>query len=303
MCFIYRGRGDKAMKKRLLLLFLTTVLCIVCSIPVFADDALENIPIRTISEQTESPSSIPQQRLLPRLIDQADLLTDSEEDALLTQLNEISERQQCDVAVVTVLSLEGKTSSAYADDFYDYNGYGMGNNDDGILLLISMQDRDWAITTHGFAITAFTDQGQKYMVDRFKNDLSKGNYSDAFEEFATLCDQFITQAKTGEPYDSGNLPDKFLNIIVVVIVLLIGFASSSLIMLPMKKKLKNVHRQESATDYIKAGSVNITQASEHFLYHTISKTRRNNNSGSGSSGSSIHVSSSGRSHGGSSGKF
>ena len=164
------------MKKRILLLFLTTVLCIVCSIPVFADDALENIPIRTISEQTESPSSIPQQRLLPRLIDQADLLTDLEEDALLTQLNEISERQQCDVAVVTVLSLEGKTSSAYADDFYDYNGYGMGNNDDGILLLISMQDRDWAITTHGFAITAFTDQGQKYMVDRFKNDLSIDGY-------------------------------------------------------------------------------------------------------------------------------
>ena len=36
------------------------------------------------------------------------------------------------LAVVTVNSLEGKTAEAYADDYYDYNGYGYGENDDGL---------------------------------------------------------------------------------------------------------------------------------------------------------------------------
>ena len=39
---------------------------------------------------------------VPRLVDNADVLTDSEEKSLLAKLNEISERQQIDVAVLTV---------------------------------------------------------------------------------------------------------------------------------------------------------------------------------------------------------
>ncbi len=108
---------------------------------------------------------------LPRLVDQADLLTDSEESALSDRLDEISERHQFDVVVVTVDSLEGETAVVYADDFYDYNGYGFGDERDGILLLISMEERDWCISTTGYGITAFTDAGQAYISERFVTDL------------------------------------------------------------------------------------------------------------------------------------
>ena len=53
----------------------------------------------------ENTDTIPDTRLLPRLTDEADLLTDAEEEELLTKLDEISERQQCDVVVATVNSL------------------------------------------------------------------------------------------------------------------------------------------------------------------------------------------------------
>lgn len=90
-------------------------------------------------------SSIPAERQKPLLVDDAGLLTAEESTALLEKLEEISQRQQNEVAIVTVNSLDGKTAQAYADDYYDYNGYGYGENDDGILLLISMGERKWAI--------------------------------------------------------------------------------------------------------------------------------------------------------------
>lgn len=103
-----------------------------------------------------------------------DLFTADEETELLSKLDEISERQKCDVAVVTVEGLEGKTPEAYADDFYDYNGYGYGEERDGIIFLISMEERKWQISTCGFGITAFTDAGQEYMADPVEvSDLKK----------------------------------------------------------------------------------------------------------------------------------
>ena len=84
-----------------------------------------------------------------RLVDGADLLTDTEEAELLQELNEISVRKQFDVVVVTITSLDGKSMMEYADDFYDYNGYGMGDTSDGALLLVDMGARQWGISTAG----------------------------------------------------------------------------------------------------------------------------------------------------------
>ena len=69
-------------------------------------------------------AQIPDERLGPRLADQEELLTTEEQEELLARLDEISERQQCDVVIVTVASIEGKTATEYADDYFDYQGYG-----------------------------------------------------------------------------------------------------------------------------------------------------------------------------------
>ncbi|MDR3219003.1 MAG: TPM domain-containing protein [Dysgonamonadaceae bacterium] len=261
-------------------------------------------------------AEIPEVRQLDRLTDRAGLLTDSEEASLLNQLDEISERQRCDVVIVTVNSLEGKSPTEYADDFFDYNGYGMGEYKDGILFLISMEERDWAISTHGYGITAFTDAGQEYLFGKIKSDLGNNDYSTAFVKFSTQCDEFITQAKNGEPYNSGNLPKEKPNFGDFLISLFCSLIFGVSVPGVMKAKMNTVQLKSAATEYVRKGSLNISGVGrmdnnsslnfaglrESLLYVTRSKVARVTKS-SGTVGSSTHTSFSGRTHGGSSGKF
>ena len=191
----------------------------------------------------------------------------------------------------------------YADDFYDYNGYGIGTDKSGILLLVSMEARDWHITTTGFGIRAITDAGLDYISDQFLPYLSDGEYLDAFETYADLCDEFLTQAKTGNAYDGDHMPKgAYPWLKNLLIALGSGVVIALLIVEGMRRSLKSVKMQRSAENYVRAGSIQVTRRQDHFLYTRTSKSARPKNN-SGSSGSSTHTSSSGTSHGGGGGKF
>lgn len=240
----------------------------------------------------------------PRLVDDADLLVEDEEKSLVGKLNEISETQGVDVVVVTIDSLGGKTPEAFADDYFDYNGYGMGSDRDGILFVISMGERKMAISTHGYGITAFTDAGQDYIWDMIMPYISNETYATAFNEFADLCDDFITQAKTGEPYDVGNMPDK-VGIIGIIAWLIPSFLIAAVISLFLKKKkrksLKIVMMRNDASDYW--DELNMTEEYDQFLRRDIVTVKVKSDDDDSSGGSSVHISSSGSVHGGSSRSF
>ncbi len=258
-----------------------------------------------------------------RLIDGAGLLSDDEETAVLASLDEISERQQLDIVIVTTNSTDGRGVQAYADDYFDYNGYGFGADRDGILLLIDMGERMWAMSTSGYGMTAFNDAGLAYLENCFLSDLSAGNYDDAFLSYAGQCDALITLAREGEPYGSGYNDgydydydydydyEEFSSFdagSTLMVSLFVGGIVSLVIVLSMCAQLKSV-RQQNAGAYQRAGSLQITESREMFLYRNVTKTVRQDNdssgggSRSGGSRSSSHRSSSGRSHGGRSGRF
>lgn len=238
-----------------------------------------------------------------RVVDGADLLNDAEEEDLRDLFEEISERQEVDVVLVTVDSLEGKKPRDYADDFYDANGYGYGSDADGILLLISMEERDYWISTTGYGIDVFTDAGIAYIAEQFLPDLSDGRYFDAFVIFGKQCDAFITQANKGEPYDEGNMPKEAFDWKLSILVSLgVGALIAFLTTAVLRGQLKSVIRQKGADNYFMQDSFAITNSKDWILYKDVKMTRRSSSSGS-SGGSSTHTGSSGSSHGGGGGKF
>lgn len=264
------------MKKRLYIILFTLIFSTMCVMPVFA-----------------------QNEMAAYVVDDAGLLTDSEENSLNETLKEISNRQNCQVVVVTTNSLDGKSAEAYADDYYDYNGYGK----DGILLLVSMEDRDYGISTCGYATEAFTDAGINYIENKFLDDLSAGNYEKAFSTYAKQCDKSLTQAKEGAAYDSSNMPHEPLSSMWILISFVAGLVIALIIVACMIAKLKSVHMQAAAGNYVKDGSVDISEMRDLYLYSNITKRARPKNDNNNGGGSSTHISSSGETHGGTSGKF
>ena len=59
-----------------------------------------------------------------RVIDEAGLLNSSEMNLLSEKIDTIIDKTNLDIVVTTTNNTNGKSSMEYADDFYDYNGYG-----------------------------------------------------------------------------------------------------------------------------------------------------------------------------------
>lgn len=252
-----------------------------------------------------------------RVNDLVGVLTEAEENDLLERLDEISVRQKMDVTLVVAPDLDGYDRVAdYAENLYESCKFGYGEEKDGILLLISMEDRDWYIDTHGFGITAFTDSGIEYIGEEMTPDLADGNYAAAFETYASLCDDFITQARNGEPYefyDDTNSSKTQMPMFWIPLSIVIGAGLAGVVVGSMVSGMKTVRPQSTANSYVKKGSFHLNASRDLFLYHTITRTakpKENGSSGGASQhggaathGSSTHRSASGSTHGGRGGKF
>lgn len=264
------------------------------------------ISLFLVMSVTVSASDVGFDERYDRVSDAAELMSEGERATLAAKIDEIRTRQSFDIAVVTVNSTGELTAMEYADTYYDSSAFGYGSDRSGVLLLVNMETHDWWISTCGYGITAFTDAGIEYIGEKITAYLSDGRYVDGFCEFAELCDEFVTQARSGEPFDTNNLPREPLSAVWIFISLLVGLIVASIIVGGMKNKLKTVRANDKANSYLKADSLNITESREMFLYRTVTRTARaqqsNNDSGS-NGGSTTHQSSSGTTHGGGGGKF
>lgn len=239
------------------------------------------------------------------VVDNADLLTHTEENELSEKLQDISDELQFDVVVVTTNSTGSKTATEYADDYFDYNGYGRGSNNDGALFLVDMGDRKWAISTSGYGIEAIVDSALNDMEEEIVPYLKSGDYDGAFNEFADLTYDIVNDAKNGKSYSNSttSTTKNHKNIGTNLIVAFsIGAGISLIIILVYRSKLKPVKFQKEAKEYIVPGSFNLRRSDDVFLYFNITKVPIPKNNDSDDSGS-FHSSSSGSSHGGSSGSF
>lgn len=271
------------------------------------------MPARALGAQTPA-----------KIVDQAGLLSAIELQALTEQAEAMSSQYETDVVILTVGSLDGKDAQTFADDYFDGHGYGVGPTYCGILLLISMEDRDWAITTCGDTISLVTDSDLSILEEAMLPDLSAGRYYDAFNAYlqeldcvlsapvppATVPGQngSIHTAPNGTSSSDTSLP--VLQILGVALVM--GVLGGGITVAVLRRGMNTARAQKTAGSYVEPQSFRLTQSRDIYLYSHTNRQRRQteNQNHSGSSGgsyhhggSTTHSGSSGRSHGGSHGKF
>ncbi len=242
----------------------------------------------------------------PWVVDNADLLTDEEEASLMEKIRLSREALGVDMVIVTTYSTNGQDAAEYADDFYERNGYGYGETDSGILLLLDMGSRQWYISTCGEAIDIFPDSVLDKMGGRMLSDLSTGQYYSAFVTFLDGVSDY-TEHDRNSPVDS-YYPYAYLSPapqepqgIQLGIPIVIGLAAATITILVMRGQMNTAKLQKGAADYMKSGSFRLLQNHDIYLYSRVTKTARTKNTSSG--GSSTHRSSGGVRHGGRGGRF
>lgn len=261
----------------------------------------------------------------PKIVDRADLLTPDQIASLEAKAQAIADEFGMDVVILTVYNTEGTDATTYADDYYDENGYGIGSDYSGVLFLLSMEDRRWAISTCGDAIYALTDYGIEELFGYIRSDLGANRFYEAFDTYLDRLPDFFQAYKDGRPIDGipnqgddgpGYIDPSDRNDVVyydpepgagdwiriVCVSLLIGAAVGGIAILIMRGQMNTARAQRSAGSYLVSGSYQLRRVQDIFLYSRVTKTRRPK-SNSGGGGSSTHTSSMGRSHGGRSGGF
>lgn len=217
-----------------------------------------------------------------KVVDNADILTDSEEQQLEAKMTGIVDKYGYDIAVVTVNSTDGKSMMAYADDYYDYNYYG----EDGLMLLYNYSSNEAYITTDGKGIRAFTDNGIQSVGKVVRPYLNSDDYYEAFDSFADVSEEYIDYYEThGKAYRKKNY------VVIALISLGIGLVIAAIVCLVLKSQLKTAVLQTNATEYVRKGSKNVTYARDIYLYKKVTSRKIE-------SESSTHTSSSGDTHGG-----
>ena len=234
-----------------------------------------------------------------KVYDFAELLTEEEEQKLYEQVTTFIDRHQLDLAIVTIKQNNKGSPRIYADDFYDYNHFGINHTRDGVLFLIDMENREIYMTTTGNAILMYNDNRIEEALDAVYSYMTNQNYYVGIHNFISKIDYMATQGipsgnKNAHLDENGNIIyEKKISWLLLVVI---SLGVTGIIMGILISKNKLVRKKTTAKEYLKKESIKITSISESLIgTNTIRHKIVDTSSGGGSS---THSGSSGISHGG-----
>lgn len=132
--------------------------------------------------------------------DYADILKESDKKELTNIIMEYIEKYNLDISVVTTDTSYFMTTKQFANKFYDQNSMGLGENRDGILLVIDMQNREFYILTNGFVHQLINDSRVELILDKMEPSMRSGDYNTAIHSFLGEINKYYKYHKYGPPY-------------------------------------------------------------------------------------------------------
>lgn len=209
------------------------------------------------------------------VIDTAELLSESEAEALDARCSELEQTYGCGVYLVTVDDYTAYYSAdsieSFAESVFLDLGLGAGEEQDGVLLVLSMAERDYDICAHGtIGNRAFTDYGKGVLAERwFLEPFSRDDWSGGFAAFLDGCEEYLRMDAEGAPFDQGTDPERLGDLAVVkwLVVIFVPLLTALVVCLVMKGKMKSARLQTQADAYITQDSLRLTRQDDRYITH------------------------------------
>lgn len=220
---------------------------------------------------------------LDYVTDAAGILTGEEWETLEDRAGEISRRYQCGVYIITV---DDFTDYVDTDSLYEaaktiYRGYdlGYGAEQSGVLLMLSMAERDYTLIAYGYGNTAFTDYGKDKLAEKFLDNFGDDDWYGGFTDYLEKSADMLKSARAGHPLDVGSNP--LIRLAGLLISVALGCFASLAVCSFLWRGMKSVGVKAEADTYISAGSVDFTVREDQFTHITESRVKIERSSGGG----------------------
>lgn len=264
----------------------------------------------------------------PRVFDQAGLFSETEIIQLEEKIAQCRKSTKMDVVIVSAYADGERSAEEYADDYYDYGGFGVGKKASGVLLLYYMDGPgqpggECYISTAGTMINMLTDERIESILDNVYGDLGNRDFAGATEHFLEDVKAYVKEGVESGQYtydrDTGEIVRYHsIRLYEVAIAMVIAGILAGSVCMDIKKRYAmkqssrevsnslQAYRADCAFHFSVAGDkmVNKYVRSVPIPRNTSSGSGGRGHSGSSSAGrSTIHTSSSGSSHGGGGRRF
>ena len=264
----------------------------------------------------------------PRVFDQAGLFSETEIIQLEEKIAQCRKSTKMDVVIVSAYADGERSAEEYADDYYDYGGFGAGKKASGVLLLYYMDGPgqpggECYISTAGTMINMLTDERIESILDDVYGNLGNRDFAGATECFLEDVKVYVKEGVESGQYtydrDTGEIVRYHsIRLYEVAIAMVIAGILAGSVCLDIKKRYAmkqssrevsnslQAYRADCAFHFSVAGDkmINKYVRSIPIPRNTSSGSGGRGHSGSSSAGrSTIHTSSSGRSHGGGGRRF
>ncbi len=258
----------------------------------------------------------------PYVLDQAGLLKDSQREALEESAKELGRTHGCYLYIVTVEDHTDFNYDVYeaAKGIFNYYDLGFGDNREGVILLLSMKERDYAFTGHGSLGETICGYESSWLIeDKFLDNFRSNDWYGGFSDFLDACDEQLTKLENGEDitagadiitgpdgleYHSYNAPGggEIGMLPRLIAVIAIPLVVALIVCSIFKAQMKTAKEAARADAYVVPRSMQLRRKDDVFLRRTETRTLIESDSGSrgGGGGSSFH---SGGGFSGRSGKF
>lgn len=239
------------------------------------------------------------------ICDRARLLRSGPFSEIYMECKEVSNSHNCGVYIATVNDpdVHDWNVQEYTEKFYQSWPMGWGEDKNGILLLLSMSERDYDIYVCGpMAKAAFSDYAIEKMEEKILPCFAENDWEGGFRAYVRYADKCLTRNEKGIPIDapgtttlSGQLRRWNAIGIGAVAGLVVALIRCSI----LKARMKSIKTNRDADAYLLPNSLRLVSHQDIYTHSTESRVRISSDSRSGGGGT--HVSSSGHSH--HSGKF